>query len=49
MERLLPVVKKPEELERVLVEMREILQKTSAVSGKLLKVNGNHGMEPPLR
>lgn len=43
MERLLPAVKKPEELERVLVELREVLQKTSVISGKLLTIDGAHG------
>ncbi|CAI5736278.1 unnamed protein product [Hyaloperonospora brassicae] len=42
-ERLLPAVKKPEELERVLVELREVLQKTTMISGKLLTLDGTHG------
>lgn len=43
LERLSSSVNKPEELERVLVELREVLQKTSATSRRLLKSDDDTG------
>jgi hypothetical protein len=37
LERLSAAVNKPEELERVLVELRQVLQKTSATTRRFLK------------
>ena len=43
LERLSSAVKKPKELERVLIELRSIFQKTSASSNNLLKSNDDPG------